>query len=434
MKKSVIFLILIGVAVLLFNVNYNNIKNYLDKKSKDVTINELKDEYSEDSLAIMVQQDDGSYKRTYSFPQDYSLSKVTCGSEPNKTDRSDIAANFKYEDNKLSSTINSTVYCYLYFDQKPKTPNLRSLCGSSQMGSCIPSKSTSEIEVIPNINCNQGGMCRYQGTSSAVDNNWICFGTSDSSKCKSGSDRNDKYLYRIIGVTPTGQIKVIKKEALNTAYAWSSSGSNYSWKNSTLYSTINGSAYLNNTSYVPTNWKDKIDDYNWYYGNMYVTHTRATAQSLYDAETGSRRVSWFDTPGCAGSYCETWGYWSGTQRAKIGLMYIHDYYYSGRKNGYECSDESHNDQLCKNSWIYLWNSDNDTNAPSTSEATMTHFGYLMTPGISLRWGLNSDKSVGQIDELDDTHTSATRPVFYLKSSTSLKSGTGTLNDPYVISE
>lgn len=450
MKKNVIFLTLIGVAVLLFNVNYNNLKNYLNKKSNLVIINELKDEYNENTLAIMVQQDDGSYKRAYSFPQDYSLGKVTCGSESNKTDRSDVAANFKYEDNKLSSTINSTVYCYLYFDQKPKTPNLRSLCGSSQMGSCIPSKSTSEIEVIPNINCNQGGMCRYQGTSSVVDNNWICFGTSDSSKCKSGSDRNDKYLYRIIGVTPTGQIKVIKKEALNQGYTWADSvNQNSSWPSSYLYNQINGSTFLTNTNYVPSGWQNKIDNYDWYYGHMYITHSRASASSLYDAEHGLRQISWFNTPGCAGSYCESWGYWNNTVKAKIGLMYIHDYYYSGTKNGYECSDRkvmntTENTSNCKNSWIYLWNSQNDSNAPSKDmERIMTHFGYVEA-AESNSYMIRSNSAIditgdycvygaGYSCSTDSTKGSV-RPVFYLTSSISLKSGTGTLDDPYVISE
>ena len=69
---------------------------------------------------------------------------------------------------------------------------------------------------------------RFQGSAADVDDNYICFGTTDKTDCTTDTD---KYMYRIIGVainddsrydtdTKIGQIKIQKKEALEDAMKW----------------------------------------------------------------------------------------------------------------------------------------------------------------------------------------------------------------------
>ena len=59
-------------------------------------------------------------------------------------------------------------------------------------------------------------------------------------------------MYRIIGVNSNGQLKLIKKEALNSTMKWCNSYSaDFPWRSSTIYSNINGSSFLSNSSYVP---------------------------------------------------------------------------------------------------------------------------------------------------------------------------------------
>ncbi len=137
-------------------------------------------------------------------------------------------------------------------------------------------------------------------------------------------------MYRIMGINSSGQLKLIKKEALNSTMQWySSTSSNITWTNSTIYSNINGSSFLNNTTYVPSGWSSKIADSSWKYGDMKNYNT--TAANLYSIENA----------------------WTSTVSAKIGLWYLHDYYY-GLSGGNNCSA---NPSTCGTSWIYIDNND-----------------------------------------------------------------------------
>jgi len=64
----------------------------------------------------------------------------------------------------------------------------------------------------------EGGLYRYQGEAGNV-NNFVCFGTTSKEECLSDTD---KYMYRVMGINENNQVKLIKKEALNTAYQWHS--------------------------------------------------------------------------------------------------------------------------------------------------------------------------------------------------------------------
>ena len=232
----------------------------------------------------------------------------------------------------------------------------------------------------------EGGLYRYQGTTA---DNYICFGTSDKSTC---TGNTDAYMYRIIGINSSRQLKLIKKEALNSTMQWFTEPSyDIPWPNSFIYSNLNGSSFLSNTTYVPSGWSSKIATTSWKYGD---NTTNTTAANLYSIENA----------------------WTNTVSAKIGLWYMHDYYY-GMSGG--------NNYGSSASWIHL--SNNDSGAPSTTEWTMSRYGAEYSlyhvwnvdlHGNVYNWLLRSPYSV--------------RPVFYLMSEVEYVSGTGTSSDPFII--
>jgi len=247
----------------------------------------------------------------------------------------------------------------------------------------------------------EGGLYRFQGTNDTV-NNYICFGTSTKSTC---TGNTDAYMYRIIGINTSGQLKLIKKEALNsTMQWWSDHGTNKTWPDSTIKTNINGSSFLNNTTYVSSGWSNKIATTSWKYGDN--TNINQTAANLYATENG----------------------WTTTTSAKIGLMYAHDYYYAYQSGGLNCSS-SGSYSTCKNAWIYLVNNDSGAPGNFSYEWTMSRYGYNYNAGNYFVWSIVSGGHVGDA-RLDDVF--AVRPVFFLTTDVSYISGTGTLSDPIII--
>ena len=250
----------------------------------------------------------------------------------------------------------------------------------------------------------EGGMYRFQGTS--VDN-YICFGTSDKDSCLSNQDA---YLYRIIGINSDNQVKVIKKEALNSGINWFSGNSDISWPNSVLYSQINGNSFLNNETYVPTDWVDNIATVNWKYGDLdYDAQSipglgTTAASSLYSIENG----------------------WTSTISAKIGLMYTHDYFYASQSGGLNCNSSS---SSCKASWIHL--SQNDSGRPDAMEWTMTRHGYNSYYSVWTAWLIYDEVTINWGNS-EYPSARSTRPVFYLTEDVSVLSGSGTSDDPFII--
>ena len=244
---------------------------------------------------------------------------------------------------------------------------------------------------------------RYYGTNPA---NYICFGTTNKSTC---TGDQDKYMYRIIGIDKSNRFKVIKKEALNTGYRWYSNyTTDIKWPQSEVYSQINGSAFLTNSTYMPSGWADKIETVNWKYGDIYNsdphTATNVTAAQMVQKEQA----------------------WSTTVSAKIGLMYLADYYFGLSKTGTNCSyNSSSTYPTCKTSWMHL--SKNDTSAPNNNyEWTMSRYGYH--GGNYTAWLVDSG---GRVYRNNLGVTVSVRPVFYLKSNIAI-TGTGTQTDPYMI--
>lgn len=78
-------------------------------------------------------------------------------------------------------------------------------------------------------------------------------------------------MYRIIGIFEDEDgdehLKLIKKEALNTAYAWNANNkTNINWGDSDIYKGLNGGYFLNNSEYTylqDVSWDNLIDTWDY---------------------------------------------------------------------------------------------------------------------------------------------------------------------------
>ncbi len=215
---------------------------------------------------------------------------------------------------------------------------------------------------------------RYAG---ANPNNYVCFG-SDASTCPSDN------LYRIIGVFGS-EVKLIKNSSLGNYY-WSGSSSNQSntWSSSTLNTGTLNRTYL---SGLGATWSNKIATHTWYVGG-YSTSS-ATPKTFYNAESSGT-----------------------TYNAKIGLMYVSDYGYAA-SNSYWTKNMSSYSNATNNNWMYMglyeWT------ISRRSDDSVLAFGVDTTGYLYSDYVYYS--------------SSAVRPSFYLRSSTTYVSGSGSSADP-----
>ena len=225
---------------------------------------------------------------------------------------------------------------------------------------------------------------RYSG---ANPNNYVCFG-STTSPCPTDN------LYRIIGVFGD-QVKLIKSTSIGD-YAWDSGNSN-TWDASTkpdIYTTLNVTYY--NT--LESEWQNKIANVTWEVGGVTWNRTYI-AKDYYDLEVGSGQTGYVET-------------------MKIGLMYASDYGYAADPSCWTKSLSSNGYGL--DNWLYLSNYAWLISPSSSSDS----YGSAYNTGSSFGEGGLSTSYV--------VSTDAVYPTFYLLSSITLSSGTGTESAPYRI--
>ena len=247
--------------------------------------------------------------------------------------------------------------------------------------------------------------------------NFVCFG-SDATTCPTEN------LYRIIGVF-NNHVKLIKydyaKSSLlgtdgdfsqeytsnyfsgeqgespssNSLYYWNNAGTN-TWSASKL-NTVN--LNTNFTTNIGTAWANKIATTTWKVGGgTYANLRDAVPKTAYQYEVGSSAST-------------------TTYDAKIGLMYVSDYYYSASPSawtlvGYN-SDYTKSYASAKGeNWLYGggW----DWTISRTSDFSDSAFyvysnGYVHYNFVNLNFGV--------------------RPSFSLLSSTTYVSGSGSMSDP-----
>ena len=247
--------------------------------------------------------------------------------------------------------------------------------------------------------------------------NFVCFG-SDATTCPTEN------LYRIIGVF-NNHVKLIKydyaKSSLlgtdgdfsqeytsnyfsgeqgespssNSLYYWNNAGTN-TWSASKL-NTVN--LNTNFTTNIGTAWANKIAITTWKVGGgTYANLRDAVPKTAYQYEVGSSAST-------------------TTYDAKIGLMYVSDYYYSASPSawtlvGYN-SDYTKSYASAKGeNWLYGggW----DWTISRISGSSYGAF-FVNIDGFVISYGVSSSRGV--------------RPSFSLLSSTTYVSGSGSMSDP-----
>ena len=234
------------------------------------------------------------------------------------------------------------------------------------------------------------GSYRYSGASSAV-NNYVCFGTDDET-CPTEN------LYRIIGVIGD-KIKLIKATSLGEM-VWDSAESN-TWSTSSLNTYLNGT-YLDLFSET---WKAKIVTTTWKVGG--IDDIEVTAATMYTNEMNSTATG---TDGLT------------EYSSKVALMYVHDYGLAASPTAWGVNlynydgDDSNGTSISTNDWLFIGSEDVEWLLSRIS--SHSDFSYRVF-------------SDGSIDSSNNyvSYSYVVRPVFFIESTATYSSGTGTDSDP-----
>ena len=226
---------------------------------------------------------------------------------------------------------------------------------------------------------------RYAGASDSV-NNYICLG-SDAATCP------DANLFRIIGVFGD-QTKVIRAKSVGNKQ-WHTSESN-TWSSSSLNTYLNGE-YLTSLGTLA----EKIATTTWKVGGgSWANIGTSVPKTAYQYEVGSSAST-------------------TTYDAKIGLMYVTDYYYSASPSawtlvGYNKSDATKDYSAAKTiNWLYLGSKE-----WTISRVSDETFSAFIVDGSGHVFSYNVNFS-----------NFAVRPSFNLDSTVTYVSGDGTKSNP-----
>lgn len=431
-KKRNIVILMIGILIVLITIIFNYFKN----NNKQDLLWQIEGNNKNKQFAIYIEKDNKYIKyEKNTMPEYYKYvyNKSVCKDVNDKEVESKDIIKVNY-DNSITVTSSKTIYCEIYFDEEFRGTGYE----------LIESKTANLSSELT------GGMHRYQGQASEVDNNYICFGTNNKQDC---IDHPDKYMYRIIGIEENGEIKVIKKEALESGIKWwDDYNTDITFLESRINESINGTGFLENTTYVPNGWENKIADHTWHYGDMYNNSeigARQTGLELYKIETGQKQTGWRKKEADDGStggilytvtnnstanygksfyYSDQSGYHDKTIDSKIYLMYLHDYYLSVSDEANCQYHEGKYSGVCNTGWMHL--SQNGTTSLSFNEWTISRYGWDINYGTFSALYVDSS---GAVNGTSLSTSKSIRPVFYLKSGIYFE-GKGTSEEPYVIKE
>ena len=384
-KKISIFLscVFVALVAILFAVN-----NYY--ASKEVITNEERSYLNTANMMSMMYETasgSGEYMiaSDNTWPQEgYVFNERLSGCEN--------GGKLTWDDERKTVTLSTNVSekCYLYFDVEP---SLADVCSrEANLSNCIVDFHAIAGNGVDDIyyhdaNLVNGAQDNSYRFSGANPNNYVCFGAT-------GTDcQNTNNQYRIIGVF-NNQIKLIKATSYGN-YVWDTD--NNTWDASTkpdIYTTLNETYY---NALIPE-WQNIIADATWQVGGMSFSNTN-TAKQYYDYEVGTGQNGYEET-------------------MKIGLMYVSDYGFAADPNNWTIAllDYGTSTAAIEN-WLYIglheWTISRDTEYRSFA-FTIGDTGYASANGV-----LN--------------YMYIVRPVFYLTSTATISSGTGTSTDPFVLS-
>ncbi len=288
----------------------------------------------------------------------------------------------------------------------------------------------------------EGDGYRFVGTgaynTSTTPSNFVCFGTIDQETCKSNPD---KYMYRIIGVFDN-YTKLIKLTSLSSNAAFTA-GTRFgqgilSFGPNVLSNRLNGNSP--SATSMP----------NLFIGNQtydYLGESSAWLAAI--SEEGKRDVVTLTLEGGPNYYnslspsqiylhemnrtgkTTTTGQWHDNT-LKIVAMNVSDYVLSLGDTAKSMTTGTYSNQSAlRTSWLFLGNNKygNTTGNYNTEHTTASYGLGTSSATTNYSWTINPN---GYITNTNVTTDYGIRPVFYLDSKVTRKTGTGTLADPYMI--
>ncbi len=375
MKRKIlnILVVILTISIIVEGfICFKNIKN--NKVLEDIKTVDIFDN-KDKTLSIMV-QDPTTYeykpdtsRTTWPSKTEYLYAGTKC-TDASGNDVGDTTPYLKFDESDYTAIITTkkTIYCTLYFANGRPALEVLSARGGDYYAAG-GGQHTTAVD----------GMYRFKGTASQVTNNYICLGASENPDvCKTDPEN----MYRIIGVTTDGKLKVIKAKKYGANQKWFSSYSDSRrWKDSLIFASLNGDFYNSLNARI----QGLIENHTW---NMDLV--------------GS--YPWTPT---------TTGNQDGTIQAHIGLMSGADYV-----NAYK--------DVSTDNWLFITHGWSGNTAEY--EWTMSRYGYYSYSGSYGAWGVTTSGYLGT-DNLNSTF--AVRPIFYLLSTVGLI-GEGTTTHPYTV--
>ena len=426
MKKKYLFfislLILFGIGLIL----YNHYK--VDNVYKEENLNNSNNINKGISMNLEQTAGAGDYKMVTQseWPTDgYIFNRELSKCENGST--------LSWDDTKKTVIMqgNLSDKCYVYFDKYMPPSNLADACDSgNNLATCVTSFANKAGPSISNIYYHDSNLENGAGDNSyryagANPNNYVCFG-SDATTCS-----NDN-LYRIIGVFD-GKVKLIKYDYATSAllgttgdyksvatpdtryykgsltsideYYWNSATQTSTWSEGLLNKTNLNTNFINN---IGVTWGSKIITTIWKVGkHNSLQFSKPSIVYNYEVGTSSSSI---------------------TYEAKIGLMYVSDYYYGASPSawtlvGLDGGDETQDYRAAVSlNWLHMGN-DEWTISSSTGWDTVVY--RVISSG---------EVDLGEVfDDGAGNNHGGVRPVFFLNSSVAYVNGDGSISNPIRIS-
>ena len=378
MKKKYLFFISLLILFVVGLIFYNHFK--VDNVYKEKNLNNSNNINKGISMNLEQTAGAGDYKLV--TQSEWPTDGYIFNSELSKCEN---GSTLSWDDTKKSVIMQGNVSdkCYVYFDIYH--PLLTEYVMSQYTGT----QGDNGIYYHNSTLTNGAGdnSYRYAG---ANPNNYVCFGSSESI-CP------DANLFRIIGVFEN-LVKVIRVKS-ESSQMWNKSVSN-TWSTSSLNTYLNGT-YLTSLG----NLSDKIAIATWKVGgNIHENIVKVTPSVAFQNEIIGTAES-------------------ATFNAKIGLMYVTDYYYAASPSawtlvGYNESDATKDYRAATSvNWLYLRNHEWTITRVSDNSQTVFLVGAEGNTFSYLAFDLECE----------------VRPTFSLEPSVTYVSGSGTMDNPIRIS-
>ena len=391
---TIILVVIAIIAILLRNNNTSKIIVNNEESKQLINTNAL-------TMMYETEAGSGEYQifTNTTWPQDgYTFNEGLSSCENGST--------LTWDDERKAVILSTNVSdkCYVYFDKEPEIVYFADYI----IDNVYVEDGVNELYYHDGVgtytNANQeagDNSYRYAG---ANPNNYVCFG-NDETMCPADN------LYRIIGVFGN-QIKLIKHDYAESnllgtdgdfgetidgldSYHWNKSNGKV-WSNSAL-NTINL-----NTNYINalgSEWSSKIAEHTWQVGGVASANVYSSpVKTTHTYEVGASAAN-------------------TTYQAKIGLMYVSDYGYAASPANWSTN---------------MGNLDNATNLDNNWLCSSSLMEWTISYNLDSSYGVFLIWDGGSVFETSFNDYLGVRPSFYLESTVTYISGSGTQSDPFRI--